>query len=354
MGTKLTLSELKAQNTSEENLEEDPKQAPIKDDIEVEDDGLIEEALEEELEEENLEDDDEDEDETEGELEDWQQSEDSDPDNGKKKSGFVPNAGAAKLRQKLKAEKQESKGREAELQAEIDRLKVSSAPTAAEEVLPPRPTLEGFDYDQERYDHAVDSWNDKRIDQRINSHTDSLQQSRLHEAQQKAAEKRTDDAVTGHLDRAATLITEGKIKEKAWLEGDMKIREALESVVPTAGDAIADQFISLLDSNGPGSEKAWYYVGQNPKALAELKEKLSTDTTGAQAVMYLASIQNTATQSIRKKRSGAPQPSPRLKGDALSGSAKSSKKQYDKSSSPGDRIKLKRQAKKAGTDVSNW
>ncbi len=350
MAKQLTLSELKAENASEENLNEEI----VKDEY-IEEETNKEEAEEESSEEELLVDVDSEDDDEDVELEAWQKSEDDVPEeDGKQKSGFVPNAGAAKLRRKLRDAKHESETKLTEMQAEIDRLKVSSQPGATEEVLPPRPKQEDFDYDDEKYNQALDDWYDKKTDHKLNSHTDHLQKKRLEEAQQEAAIQRTDNAVNSHLERAASLIADGKIKEDSWLKGDIAIREALESINPGYGDAIADQFITLLDGNGPGSEKAWYYVGQNPKALEELKNKVSLDKSGAQAVMYLAGIQSTASKPIRKKRSDAPNPSPKLKGDVVGKSAKSVKKQYDKSNDPGTRIHLKRKAKAAGVDVSEW
>ncbi len=352
MAKTLSLAELKAENIANESEQEEVK--PVEDEfVEVKEE--IEEEVEDKAEAEpEAEPEDEPEDDKAVEkLEDWQKSEDDVSEDGKK-TGFVPNAGAAKLRRKLRDSKLEGKTREAELEAEIERLKVSSTPAATEEQLAPRPTLENYGFDEDKHNLALDEWYDKRTDVRINSHTDQLQQQRLRDAQQQQTAKRTDDAVNRHLESAATLIADGKIKEDSWLKGDIKIREALELATPGFGDAIADQFITLLDSNGPGSDKAWYYVGQNPQALAELKDKVSNDPTGASAIMYLAGIQNKATQPIRKKRSDAPKPSAKLKGDVPAKAATKAEKQYAKSTDLQERISLKLAAKRRGVDVSTW
>ena len=70
--------------------------------------------------------------------------------------------------------------------------------------------------------------------------------------------------------------------------------------------------------------------------------------------MFLASIQNKATLPIRKKRSEAPEPSAKLKGDVPNKSASKAAKQYAKSANLQERISLKRAAKRDGVDVSNW
>ena len=98
---------------------------------------------------------------------------------------------------------------------------------------------------------------------------------------------------------------------------------------------------------------------QNPSASLVHKRvkggKIAVDPSGAQAVMYLASIQNKFSQAALKKRSGAPKPAPKLKGDKASGSGGKQKKQYDAAAGdPQTRIDLKREARKKGIDVSKW
>jgi len=359
MGT--SLEELKAQNAEEREATKEP----VKDEfieVDPETDEPIEADDVEELdievaEPEEEESDDDDESDDPEALEDWQQSEDDEVSKDGKK-GFVPNPGAAKLRRKLKDAKfdgLEKASRIDELEAKIAELKVSSTPTNTEDVLPPRPKLEDVDFDEDKHNQRMDEWQDLRVKKQLNSHTDTLQQQRLKEAQQQASIQKTDKAVTGHLERAATLIGDGKITEDKWLAGDMKIRQSLESFVPKAGDALADQFITLLDNNGADSEKVWYYLGNNAKALNEFSSKVSSDPTGASAIMYLAGIQNKFSQAANKKRSDAPKPATKLKGDKASGSGGKQKKLYD--AAMGDvqtRIDLKRAAKAKGIDVSKW
>jgi len=376
LGTQQTLDELKVENATEreankapvkdlsknEYIEVDPEtdEPIVKDDDEVEDD-TDEVTLDDIDDTDDTDSDDDDDDSGKPEaLEDWQKSEEEEVSKDGKKTGFVPNAGAAKLRHKLKDAKavnKEQTSRMDELEAEIAQLKVSSTPLKTEDVLPPRPKMDDpdIDYDQDKYDQKMDTWQDLRVDRKINSHTDSLQKNRLEEAQHQAKIQKTDKAVTGHLERAADLIGEGKITEDKWLAGDMKIRQSLESFLPNAGDALADQFITLLNENGTDSEKVWYYIGNNAKALAEFTSKVVSDPTGALAVMYLSRVQDKFSSSVNKKRSGAPKPATKLKGDKGSGSGGKMKKQYDAAQGdPQTRIDLKQAAKKKGIDVTLW
>lgn len=361
-----SLDELKAQNAVEREANKAPVKDTSKDEyVEVDpntDEPIIEVDDVEEIEDVTTDSDDKDDDEDNSDepeaLEDWQKSEDEVSEDSKKK-GFVPNPGAAKLRRKLKdvkAEGKEQASRIDELQAEIEQLKVSSTPAKSEEALPPRPKQEDFDFDDDdKYNQAMDDWQDLRVDKKLNSHTDSLQQQRLKEAQQQAHIQKTDKAVTGHLESAAELISSGKITEDKWLAGDMKIRQSLESIAPNAGDGLADQFITLLNENGTDSEKVWYHIGNNAKALAEFTSKVASDPTGATVVMYLAGLQSKFSQSAIKKRSVAPKPSTKLTGDKGSGSGGKMQKQYNAAEGdPQTRVDLKRAAKAKGVDTSKW
>lgn len=341
----LSLSELKAQNAEADQVKETEEE-------EVEEEILEPDEVEEpEKLEEETETDDEESDDSE-DLEDWQKSED---DN---KSGFIPSAEAKHLRLKnkdLKAQKEERDLELEELRQKVEALSDQSKQEG--EALPPRPTLEQFDYDEEKYNEALDGWFDKKIELKLNKGIESTQQERAKQLEIEAANQARESAVHKHLNKASKLIAEKKITQDAWLAGDLLVRQTLDQTFPGAGNEIADQFISLMEGNGEGSEKAWFYLGRNPKALNQFKDKLLNDKTGASAVMYLAKIQEKASKPPRNKRSDAPKPAAKLKGDATTGTAKSLKKQYDKAVKDGDiqaRISAKRAAKKAGADVSKW
>ena len=346
----LSLSQLKAENAETDRVEEAPKEEYIEVDTDTGKPIEVEEPKELEVEEDTENKDEESE--PAGELEDWQKSEDD------SKSGFVPNAEAKHLRLKNKDLKAQSKERDDELEELRQKVNdLSNQPEEVKEVLPPRPKLEDFDFDEQKHSEAEEAWIDKKIELKLNKGIETTQQNRAKELEAQAAIKVREDAVHKHLDKASKLITGKKITQDAWLAGDLLIRQTLDQVFPGTGNEVADQFISLMESNGEGSEKAWFYLGNNPKELTEFKSKLMNDKSGASGLMYLSKIQEKASKPPRNKRSDAPKPAAELKGDASTGTAKSLKKQYDKAVKDGDaqgRISAKYAAKKAGTDTSKW
>lgn len=346
----LSLNQLKAENAETSRVEEAPKEEYIEVDSETLKPIEVEEPKELEVEKDTENEDDESE--TVGELEDWQKSESD------SKTGFVPNGEAKHLRLKnkdLKAKNQERDSELEELRQKVNDL--SNQPKEVKEVLPSRPKLEDFDFDEQRHSDAEEAWIDKKIELKLNKGIETTQQNKAKELEAQAAIKVRDDAVHKHLNKASKLITDKKVTQDAWLAGDLLIRQTLDQVFPGTGNEVADQFISLMESNGEGSEKAWFYLGNNPKELTEFKNKLLNDKSGASGLMYLSKIQEKASKPPRNKRSDAPKPAANLKGDAATGTAKSLKKNYDKAVKDGNiqaRLDAKIAAKKSGTDVSKW
>ena len=344
MADTLTLKELKAQNLAEEQ----EKNKPVEDGPTEADDKKPEDIKPEE----NLKPDDDDPDAE--EIEDWQKAEEDDSDDGEKSK--IDNAGWKKARLDKKALKTTVKDQADELElanAEIARLK--AAPPAAKPVeeLPPRPKREDFSFDDDKYDEAMDAWHEKRTEILLNKKL-ALRDARESETQQEnTIIQKQSEAVDKHYERAAELVNTSKVKEEDWRTGDTLIRKTLDAVSNGKGDVIADQLIAQMTISGDGSEKAWYFLGRNPVALGTLQQRMVEDPTGLQAVMYLKELQLKATSS-KRRTSEAPAPADDLTGDAVSGQAKTLQKQYNKLTDPGARVSLKRKAKAAGVDVSNW
>lgn len=107
--------------------------------------------------------------------------------------------------------------------------------------------------------------------------------------------------------------------------------------------------------SGEGSEKAWYYIGNNPSVLAEFRNKVVADQTGSAALMFLTEQRLKASQPLQRKRSSAPPPPKNIKGEKTTGSGKSLYNAWKKAEGdPQTRIKLKRQAKAQGVDTAKW
>lgn len=288
------------------------------------------------------------------EIESWMQSEEANSEDDAK-GGFKPNHEAAKTRKRLKAKLNEKDDELEQARAEIERLKAGNTDKPEVAQLPPRPTREQFDYDEDAYDKAIDEWNDKKLDARLSSHQQKASETQAQEAQRKAYEKRVNDSLDSHYGRANKLIGEGKINEDAYNAAETNVRNAMERINKGAGDQITNNLITTLNNIGEGSEKVMYQLGVNPSKLRELEEKIQQDPTGFTAVAYLGALQ-ARISTPSKRRSSAPKPGVKVEGESgASGKAGSMKKAYDKAE--GDvqsRITLKRQARAQGIDTSNW
>lgn len=338
MAEPLSLKELKAEN--EADVAKNVK--PTEDEY-IEIDPETEEPIEAKAEEGDEEEEEIEDSETE-ELEAWQQTEEDSEDN----KPVIDGSGWKKQRLKTKALKAEISDKDSKLEA----LEAKVAALTNPQVTPTdlkRPTRDQYDYDDNKFDEAMDEYYEKKLDQRLSTHTQTTQQV---QAQQAAITKQK-EIVEGHYDRAAKLINDGKIKEEAFRNGDQLIRNTLDLVVPGRGDVLADQLISILSQAGEGSEKTWHYVGANAAPLNTLRDKLIADPSGFLAVSYLSGIQKEFSKPTRKRKSEAPAPAQQLKGDAPKAAGKA-QKHYKKLTDPGERVRFKRKQKKAGVDVSKW
>jgi len=342
----LSLKELKAQNAeADESKDENLEDEQLKDEY-IEVDPETEKPIEtEEVEE----DEDEEEAEDSETVEAWELSEDSEDSQDGKKPGFIPNAGAKALRLKNKALKQDLRDNQGELEklrAEIDALKMAKPAPVDDRP----PTMEQYDYDEAKYQQATLDYFNRQIDAKLATQNQVTQQTQQQQAEIQARES----AVDGMYDRASNLINEGKITVEKWKSADELIRDTLDVIVPGKGYEMADKIIASLSNIGDGSEKTWYYLGNNPTALNQLATSLKSDPTGLTLMGMLGRIQEKATKPVPKKRSEAPAPAKDLKGDNTIRKGSDYHKAYKKSEDVAERISIKRKAKKAGVDTSKW
>lgn len=336
----LTLQELKKLSAESDasEIKDQPQEA-------IEDDEIESEAVESNVEEQDEGSDDNQHSES---LELWQQSEESE-DSQDGKTGFVPNPAAKKLRLKAKAfreERDEQRNEIELLRQEIQALKSGSVSKPAQEELR-RPKLADYGYDEDAHAEALDRYYDARAVKSQSLENQKAQQYAQLESQAKAIES----AVDKHYDAAAGLIRKHGIREDDYKNADGLIRSTIESAMPNRGDAIADGLIAKLVEAGEGSEKVWFYLGRNAAQLGKLKALLERDPSGLSAAIMLGELRDRATRPIQAK-SNAPEPQKRIAGDGSASSA--FRKQWEKSKDPSERIKIKRQAKKSGEDVSKW
>ena len=330
-----TLEELKQENAEAEALESTEAQTVLEgeeveaDEVEAEESEEVAQTESEETEE--------------TELEAWMQAEEqtSDDDHG------VPVAKHASMRNKLKGTIREQESEIDQLRKQIEELKGSSSPApsvrAASE-LPTRPKLDDFDYDEDKYNQAMDAWYDAKLDVKLQSTQQQTQTAQ-------ALEKLNSD-VDRHYERAEKLIAETGIKPELYRDADTAVRKAIEAVRPGTGDQVADFIISTL---GEGSEKVMYYLGRNEAAKASLQAKLVNDPSGLQAMAYLGQVSAKVTTPVKSKTK-APAPAPKAEGDAaVSTSDKAWIKKYKAAKNdPQKSFDVRREARKAGVNTSNW
>ena len=263
----ITLDELKAENAA---IEAKANNAPIEDNQEAIKDEYVE--VEEEIKADEGEATPEDEGGEKPELEDWQLTEDTETSEDDQKSGFVPNHEAAKRRKQaraLKGELNDTKDENEELKARIAALESGKQQPQAEASAKPlvKPTREQFDYDDDAYDEAIEKYYDDKFDQKLNSHSTNANQKSQQEAQQEALNKAKQKSLDDHYERAAKLVSQGKVTEESFKGADKVVRMTLESMYPGQGDSSTDALISTLDNLGEGSEKVMYQLGVNPSKM---------------------------------------------------------------------------------------
>ena len=348
--TTLTLSELKAENAKAEadkEAEEVQEQEVLETDLPTEE--VEEEAAEVESEPE------EDEGEEDAEVESWMQSEEADSQEDRK-AGFVPNKEAAKRRLQAKALKAEVADKDKELEDLRRQLNEAKQGAISEpERLPPRPKREDFDYDDDKYDLALDDWYDKRAEVKARETLQKETQTQQQTQQQQKAVEAVNNAVSDHYNRAQKLVDSGKITEDAYRKADQNVRQSMATIYGESADVVTDSIISTLNSLGEGSEKVMYMLGVNGEKLARFQQLLMQDQSGLQASAYLGSLQSSVNTPV-KKRSNAPRPGAKVDGDSNgTGKAGTLYKQWSKLE-PGtqERISLKRKAKQQGIDTSKW
>jgi len=272
-------------------------------------------------------------------------------DDSDQKLSDVPVATHIRMKQKLKGRLSDSNEEIELLREENKALKAGiTTPVGRPKVLPKRPKENDYDTIQE-YDEAMDEY-DEKVHQ-IRSET-SNKEVQIKNAQMRAQEN-LKKAVDSHYERAAKLIQDNGIDTEVYKKTDFNIREAIETIRPGMGDIITDQIISVM---GEGSEKVLYYLGRNKNALNEFKTLLNEDNSGLKISLFLGQHRERLLNT-KQKASKAPPPDSDIKGDDTPLSVKDSaflkrRKAAIKKGNIQLAYNIKKEAKVAGVDVSNW
>lgn len=276
------------------------------------------------------------------EVEDWLKTDDQ-------ASQAVPLAKHVELKHKLKARISEKDTELQRLKAEIEALKSGATQQQAAQPVSKMPKLSDFDFDEDKHAEAMAQYFASIAESKLSGQ--ATQQRQQQQQQQLQA------AVDAHYERAAELVSSGKIDATKYQQADHRVRVELGNVFGSAeqGDAITDTVIARL---GAGSEKVIAHLGVNPVALNEIKTRLANDPTGLDAMIYLGELK-AKFNAQANKLSKAPKPDTPLSGDMPVGSLSASAlaKSYQDAHKKGDTQKafeLKRAAKAKGVNTSNW
>lgn len=261
----------------------------------------------------------------------------------------IPLSTHIRMRKKLKGRLSDKDDEIETVKAENVKLKASMQQTT--DKLPKRPKEDDFATPEE-YWAEVELYED---DMAIRRHNRITTQQSV-ESTQKAAEEHVQTSVEEHYNRADDLMEEHKIDPEVFQATDRAVRKAVDAVKPGFGDRIVDQMISIL---GPGSEKVMFYTGKNDNIVSTFTSLLSDDPSGLKAAAYLGRQQERLLNNTKTKRtSKAPAPASEAPGDtAVNTKEGTFKKKYlaaHKKGNSQEAYRIRKQARVAKMDVSNW
>lgn len=248
---------------------------------------------------------------------------------------------AAKRKLRAKLERQHNEELE-RLRAKVEALEKGNTQPAAQSVAKV-PTLEQYDYDEAKYAAAMTQW--------VRSQVQGAAQASEVQTRQLQQQKALEESVEAHYKRAEDLVTKFKIDPDLYRSADENFRRTVERVFPGSGDLIADQLLARL---GEGSEKVAYQLGINATKRAIFEDKLRQDPNGLAVSIYLGTLLKEVTDPARKQ-TRAPAPAARATGgQGVVSDELSMKKKYQAEQDTQKRFDIRRKAKLAGIDVSDW
>ena len=277
-------------------------------------------------------------------VEPWMETEEEETDEPKTETVSLKTL--LKAKGKFKEKNSELSAKLEEVQAELERLK-SSSPAKAK-ASEPRPKEWDFETD-EAYQAALDEWEDKRIAAKLETMAERKARLEAEERQKSDISSSMDQ----HFERADKLIKESGISPEVYAAADTTLRESVDKIMPGRGSAVIDILYSRVKE---GSEKVGFYLGRNEAARNQFLKLLAEDPSGLSAGIFLGEQKaRLSGAAIKNKTSKAPAPAPNADGGMVAvDSAAALKKQYDTEKSMQKQLDIRRQARKAGVDVSKW
>jgi hypothetical protein len=253
---------------------------------------------------------------------------------------------AGKIRRKYKAQATKAKEENKELEEENRLLKARLQSPGAQTVVEPK--RDDFESDL-LYLEARQDWRDDLRQTENRTAVTAHQTAQAQDAETVAV----NESVDGHYERAAKLSGKSNITPEAYQAADQRVRNAVETRFPGAGDAMVDKLIQIV---GSGSERVFYHLGVNKARLKIFIESFDKDQ-GLSAATYLGTL-NAQLKTPTKRVSKAPDPGEEIRGDSKPKPGdKRAKQNYDKArkgTDPQKAYDIKKKAKAAGVDVKDW
>lgn len=182
------------------------------------------------------------------------------------------------LRKGFKEQQKENR----ELRRQLEQIQSKPAETqqAQTDAIPPKPTLESCDWDEEAFENAMTDWHEKK------SRAEQVKQQQ--ERQQQEYKKRFQERVEAHKQRAAKL----PVKDYQEME------EIVRSEVPDLQKEI------LIHAADEGSELIAYALGKNP----QLRQRVAAETDPIRAAFLLGQISKQVSLAPKPKKAIKPEP----------------------------------------------
>lgn len=277
---------------------------------------------------------------------------DSDEEEPEESQDTVPTGAIMREKDKRKKIKREYE----ELEKKYNEL-LSSSQQGGEELKVPQ--YSDYDTDEE-YSSAMADYHKKLVRSEIRNESATQEQTN----KIKRILEETSEAVANHEERASELVQKHGIKPELFKQAESNFREIVAESFENESDEqkafLADTFIKMVgpgDEKSAGSEKVAFHIGRNKAAGDRFRAILAKDKSGVEAAFYLGQLSKEI-NGTKKQTSRAPAPAPSAPGDETQpAKGRAFKRAYDKAAKANNgqaMYNAKRDAKKAGIDVSNW
>lgn len=170
--------------------------------------------------------------------------------------------------------------RELRRQLEQVQSRPAEAQQAESDAIPPKPTMESCDWNDEAFEQAMTDWHEKK------SRAEQVKQQK--ERQQQEYQQRFQQRVDAHKQRAAKL----PVKDYQEME------EIVRSEVPDLQKEI------LIHAADEGSELIAYALGKNP----QLRQRVAAETDPIRAAFLLGQISKQVSLAPKARKAIKPEP----------------------------------------------